>query len=1291
MIRLKPHEQTVKIETDRMTLKKPWGFENLVHQRLPSPSKRDIIVIRVLVLATFAIFIGFLFWFLDPIHRGHRILFWILAFSFGYKMLHLLYQWFYITSMKPPRWKTPEREWAVDMLTTYVPGEPYDMLVRTLQAMVAVKYPHTTYLCDEGNDPYLKKICEELGVVHVYRGADKTDAKAGNINYTLQHVAKGEICIILDPDHIPVPEFIDRVIPYFEDPAVGYVQSIQGYYNYDKSFVARGAAEQTFLFYGPLMMGMHQHNTVQAIGANCAFRRAALDSIGGHAAGLCEDMHTSMLLHAKKWKGVYAPELLTRGQVPATLSSYYKQQLKWSRGSFNLLFHVYPKLFFKWSWPQRLHYLLTPLYFLYGVIGLIDIGIPIFSLLWLQVPLYINFEDFILRIIPLIFGITIIQHFAQNYVLDDYEKGSHFRGGALRTGTWWVYLLGFIYALIGVKVPYLPTPKETRGRANDWKNSIPNLVVIALSLFAIVYGLNRDFTPFSLIMACFAAANAVILSLVVWGGQQKLRDKAARALDTKASALITHSAFAFRHYFVYRLIRNHYIALLFVVGSLALIYTDIFFEGWSPFHAAALAAPGQKSTGPWLHDAKTASLPGFGTLGPNRTAQANIKSFDLSGWDEQTLARFNAILGDAGQLGVLPFVRWNVPSFTSPECVGIHPAGWKEQESVLIRLAGLARAYQQPVIFCLELALPDSANALATIPDNYQYLVAQFKKNGASNLAFAWPYLPESSLDYPGQETVDLVVLNCIDNDMNYHVAHLLKSKIDKPVVLTASSAHPSPSYEETVAYLLAKGTQVLGWVDGQPMQDSTLRLTARQPPGEPSLQPASPEPKSSLPPGITYDEERQAYRWWHQGAPFYIKGVLYNPEQSQPDKGWPPTRRQLRVDFAKIKAMGANTISRYAPTAYDRNILHAAQEADLMVLYQFQFNPEVDYLKDAHRTAALKKQALSHVERYKDNPTILAWVLGNGTWDELARYFHQPYLTEVRLAYVALVEQIAQEVKKVNPGRPVISALGNGLELAGTLDDFRNGAPSVDILAISGYHPQQLAEAAILMEQWFPGRPYLINEFGPKALPGYPYWPGDRVGPENSFEKARLYADLWTEQIEQGQHNNLGGIAYCWRDRMEHTAIFSGITDYKGRLKPAYYALQKAWGTEGGPFPISDACLRVTQQTGHDDAPLFLCKALSPNNDNPGLHYEWSVSRGEYLEQVAAIQISNKRFQSKFVKYIYYWRKYILRRIHPYKHDKGVGFWINDPHAPYRVYLHIDDKKGNVAAFSYPIPLEYH
>src|SRR5690606_15902867 len=134
------------------------------------------------------------------------------------------------------------------------------------------------------------------------------------------------------------------------------------------------------------MMTLNSYGAVNAIGANCVFRRKALDSIGGHAPGLCEDMHTAMLLYAKGWKAVYLPIVLAKGLAPSNLTTYFKQQLKWARGTFDLLFKVYPSVFTKLTTRQKIHFGILPLHYLSGVMYFINFLIPVLALIFSTTP-----------------------------------------------------------------------------------------------------------------------------------------------------------------------------------------------------------------------------------------------------------------------------------------------------------------------------------------------------------------------------------------------------------------------------------------------------------------------------------------------------------------------------------------------------------------------------------------------------------------------------------------------------------------------------------------------------------------------------------------------------------------------------------------------------------------------------------------------------------------------------------------------------------------------------------------
>jgi cellulose synthase (UDP-forming) len=573
----------------------------------PVPVAKDVFTIRVMIWLGLLSMGLFLYWFLDEDHVGYAPLYWLLTTALAFKLLRTLHEWYHYYSVSAPVAPMLRTNYSVDVLTTACPGEPHSMIINTLEAIQNIRYPHTTYLCDEGDDPVLRAACARLGVRHVTRTI-KVDAKAGNINNALKQ-ATGDVCLILDPDHVPQPEFLDEVLPYFEDPEVGFVQVVQAYSNQKESLVAYGAAEQTYSFYGPMMMGMNTYGTAQAIGANCTFRRDALDSIGGHAAGLSEDMHTAMQLHAKGWKSVYVPKILTRGLVPATLAAYYKQQIKWARGTFELLFAVYPKLFRHFTLRQKIHYFTLPLYYLFGVFNLIDFLIPVLALILAEFPWYVSLGEFLLMFSPFLCISMCIRLFAQRWYHEKNEKGFHLFGGILRTGTWWVFSLGLLYAILRIKVPYIPTPKDDKPK-NNFLLSMPNILMIGMGIGAIIYsqsiyGHLYD-NAYVQVMAVFALTNVAILSSIVLIGQERFLEWCRRRL-LHASLLqpvlmpLRFLIWRTRHGFYdsIRYMAFAMVILAFIVSAGFMLHKSNLFENlnffapWLPTNASTVEGAGQ--------------------------------------------------------------------------------------------------------------------------------------------------------------------------------------------------------------------------------------------------------------------------------------------------------------------------------------------------------------------------------------------------------------------------------------------------------------------------------------------------------------------------------------------------------------------------------------------------------------------------------------------------------------------------------------------------------------------------
>jgi len=456
----------------------------------------DHFVILVLTLAGIISVINLAEWWFREDHIANMFLFVVLSLFFWYGILRIILIWInYLRLKKPIVVPIPDEGLSVAIFTTSAPGEPISMFENTFKALQNLEYPHTTYLLDSTEDIAFKELAEKHGIVWLDL-ANLPGAKAGKVNEALRRT-KEEFILILDPDHIVFPNFLDQTLGFFKNENVGFVQVSQGYYNMYRSFTARGAAEQTYTFYGPTQMGLYGYGGAVAIGANCTFRRKALESIGGHAQGLAEDLQTSIRIHSKGWKSVYNPVIVSRGLVPEDFASFCKQQLKWARGVFELLFDEMPYVLKDLSFWQKISYLSIGTYYLFGTITAFFILIPLLYFFTGIIPGRMDFTEFLVRGSIILFISIFIYVYAQKFLCDKKtERGFHWRGMILKYSCWPVFLYAFYLTLIHKKIPYIPTSKTAvKGFINPF---VKPLIIYCIVFFITVIGVyieRRYFTP----------------------------------------------------------------------------------------------------------------------------------------------------------------------------------------------------------------------------------------------------------------------------------------------------------------------------------------------------------------------------------------------------------------------------------------------------------------------------------------------------------------------------------------------------------------------------------------------------------------------------------------------------------------------------------------------------------------------------------------------------------------------------------------------------------------------------
>lgn len=277
----------------------------------------------------------------------------------------------------------PETGTRVAFLTSFVPGkEPLEMVTRTLEAAVRVRHRGLlhVWLLDEGDDPAVKEVCARLGVHHFSRkgvphwnraaGPHRAKTKHGNYNAWLDaHGDAYDFFASVDTDHVPLPNYLERMLGYFRDPDIGFVIGPQVYGNYD-SFVTKAAESQQFLFHALIQRAGNRYGAPMFVGTSNAVRIRALKQIGGLYDSITEDMATGFEMHrarnprtGRKWRSVYTPDVLAVGEGPTAWTDFFTQQLRWSRGTYETILKQYWKGLFSLPAGKLLNYTMMIIFY----------------------------------------------------------------------------------------------------------------------------------------------------------------------------------------------------------------------------------------------------------------------------------------------------------------------------------------------------------------------------------------------------------------------------------------------------------------------------------------------------------------------------------------------------------------------------------------------------------------------------------------------------------------------------------------------------------------------------------------------------------------------------------------------------------------------------------------------------------------------------------------------------------------------------------------------------------------
>ncbi|HST57403.1 MAG TPA: glycosyltransferase [Longimicrobium sp.] len=372
---------------------------------------------------------------------------------------------------------------SVDVYITCY-DEALEVIRRTAIGARAIRYPHKTYILDDGSRDEVQAMAQELGLGYLRRSSNE-HAKAGNLNNALKHTS-GDFILQLDADHVPLPHILDRVLGFFvEDPKLGFVQTPQDFYNtdaftYNVDETSRRIWEEQRLFFGVIQAGKDSINGTFFCGCSAVIRRAALDSIGGFSTQtITEDIETSLLLHANGWNSAFYGESLVYGLAAHNAVAFHTQHLRWGQGGMQVLKKFNPITYPGLSLAQRISYFGSLTAYLGGLQKLVYYASPLIFFFTGVLPIKAVNAEFLARFLPFLFLSMLLS--------EAWSRG--------RSNTWiseryhmvkfWTYTRAVFSIFSGKEQKFKVTPKGP-GHV-PFKTYSPQVVLMGLTVLGMAW------------------------------------------------------------------------------------------------------------------------------------------------------------------------------------------------------------------------------------------------------------------------------------------------------------------------------------------------------------------------------------------------------------------------------------------------------------------------------------------------------------------------------------------------------------------------------------------------------------------------------------------------------------------------------------------------------------------------------------------------------------------------------------------------------------------------------------
>lgn len=271
-----------------------------------------------------------------------------------------------------------------------------------------------------------------------------------------------------------------------------------------------------------------------------------------------------------------------------------------------------------------------------------------------------------------------------------------------------------------------------------------------------------------------------------------------------------------------------------------------------------------------------------------------------------------------------------------------------------------------------------------------------------------------------------------------------------------------------------------------------------------------------------------RGYELLRGGKPYFIKGAGGS------------------YSLSVLKACGGNSARTWGAANIGAELKEAAK-LHMSVTVGFWLGHPSDGFNyhDAAAVHAQYEQCRRHVLKYRNDPAVLMWGIGN----EMENGYDHKILWRA-------VEHIARMCHRLDPNHPTMTVVA---EIGGhKVEKINAYCPDIDVIGINSYGGGPSLYRRYLKAGGY--KPYVITEYGP---PGTWEIGRDNLGvpvEETSTQKASAYAATYRNSILAARGLCLGGYAFTWGWKVEATPTWYGLFLPGGRRLGAVDTLEHLW-----------------------------------------------------------------------------------------------------------------------------------